>query len=71
MRIESKVKPEICHKCGSKRIAEILYGMPLGTSELQKDMEEGKIVLGGCCITNDDPKWQCVDCDAPIYKKFF
>jgi len=27
-----------------------------------------KIVLGGCCVSNDSPTWKCVDCGAVIHK---
>lgn len=54
-------KPE-CPKCGSKDIAEILWGMPVYDEKLIHDLEEGRIVLGGCCITGEDPDWHCNDC---------
>jgi hypothetical protein len=34
-----------------------------------EDMEAGRVVLGGCCVTEDDPKWQCADCEAVIYER--
>ena len=43
--------------------------------EIQQDpdiwalIDAGKIVLGGCCISGDDPKWKCADCGVDIYKK--
>ncbi len=51
-----------CPKCGSKRIARILWGMPAFTEELERDLEEGRIVLGGCCISEDSRDWECRDC---------
>lgn len=30
-------------------------------------MDEGKIVLGGCCITDNDPQFQCNNCHAKIF----
>ena len=30
--------------------------------ELQKKIDDGKIVLGGCCVTFDDPRWECAEC---------
>jgi hypothetical protein len=24
--------------------------------------ERGEVVLGGCCVTDDDPKWFCREC---------
>jgi len=68
MRYESAKKPQSCPACGSKRIAEILYGMPVYSSKLQKEEKEGKIVIGGCCITDDDPTWQCQKCSIDIYR---
>lgn len=69
IRCESKTKPKKCPACGSSRIAEILYGMPAFSAKLERDLNAGRIVLGGCCVTNDDPKWQCADCQMPVYKK--
>lgn len=55
-------KPQKCSKCGSKKIASILYGYPAFSSELKSDLDEEKTVVGGCCISNDDPPWECADC---------
>lgn len=55
-------KPKKCTKCGSKKIAKILYGLPAFSPELKRQLESGEIVLGGCIITGNDPKWQCVEC---------
>lgn len=68
-RYESADKPEKCPKCGCERIAVILYGEPAGSEKLMDDMQAGRIVLGGCCITGDDPKWQCTGGETEIYKK--
>ena len=69
-RITSKRKPEKCTVCGSAKIARIQYGLVLDDSiELNKDIDEGKVVLGGCCITLDDPSWECIYCRTKIYKK--
>ena len=68
-RYERTRKPRKCPVCGSNRIADIWYGMQAYSEELDKGMKEGRIVLGGCCISDDDPKWQCADCDIRIYKK--
>jgi hypothetical protein len=60
-------KPEICPVCGSKRIAAYLYGLPMLSDELDKEISEGKIVLGSCCITDDDPYFRCLECGADFY----
>ena len=41
-----------CPRCGSNKTAKILYGYPLYTEELQKKLDSGECVLGGCCITS-------------------
>ena len=67
-RYESKAKPSKCPKCGSARVAKILYGMPIGLDGIGADLDAGKIVLGGCELTGDDPAWQCLDCETGIHK---
>ncbi len=71
MRYEYEKKPKICPVCGSKKIANILYGLPVFSEKLNKDIETGKIVLGGCIITDDDPAWQCTVCKKKFYRKRF
>lgn len=51
-----------CPHCGSSAIAEILYGMPAFSEELQRDLENKRIVLGGCMIMGDDPEHYCWGC---------
>lgn len=68
-RFESSRKPRKCPACGSKRVASIMYGYPILSEELEKQLEAGEITLGGCCISSDDPKWECVDCDVQVYRK--
>jgi hypothetical protein len=53
--IRSKKRPEKYYECGSWRIAGILYGLPAQSPELDRDLETGRIVLGGCVITDNDP----------------
>ena len=69
IRYSSGRKPGKCPHCGSLRIANILYGEPAYSERLMADIKTGKIILGGCLLTMDDPKWQCVDCNTEIYKK--
>ena len=51
-----------CPLCNRKKIATILWGLPADMRELEKEIEEKKIVLGGCIVTDHDPKWECTDC---------
>ena len=63
------MKIKNCPNCNSPRIAKILYGMPEVGDELDKALMEGKIVLGGCEILEDEPDHKCVVCDAFIFSK--
>lgn len=59
----SPVNPErVCPDCGSNRQALIFYGLPEFTDDLRARLEAGSIVLGGCCISGEDPEWHCLDC---------
>lgn len=39
-----------CPRCGSKRAARILYGMPAFSEKLRKELDDGVVALGGCII---------------------
>ena len=65
MRYNSKEKPQKCPKCNSNRVVNIVYGYP--EPETFREAESGKIALGGCCITEDDPSWKCLGCGIKIY----
>jgi hypothetical protein len=69
MHYEFSWKPRKCPACKSTGIASILYGNPAFYPELEADLEEKRIVLGGCMVTNDDPRWQCTTCDALFCRK--
>lgn len=49
-----------CPKCKSENLAKILYGLPAFDDKPEKDLEEKKIVLGGCEV--DDKHWHCNNC---------
>jgi len=50
-----------CPCCSSTRVARIAYGLP-NFEALQPDLDEGRVVLGGCCIFDSSPKWKCQAC---------
>lgn len=70
-RYEYQDKPAACPVCQSKRIAKILWGFPDFSEQLKDDLDAGKIALGGCCISDDDPVWRCADCHTNFYRKRF
>lgn len=60
-----------CPRCGSQNIARYIYGYPAFSEEMQKMLDEGKWVLGGCCISSVEidgqrvetmPARKCNDC---------
>ena len=51
-----------CPKCNGEKIALILWGYPHYNDELEKALEKKETVLGGCLVTDHDPKWECTDC---------
>ena len=44
---------KVCPKCKSKDITETIYGLisDSGMKDLEKELEDGKVRLGGCCIS--------------------
>ena len=52
----------VCPFCGGRHIAAYLRGMPAYSEELMKAIDDGEIILGGCCISGNDPRWHCHDC---------
>ena len=51
-----------CPNCNSSNYAKILWGLPADMRLVEKEMELGKIVLGGCTIAVGDPKRECNEC---------
>ena len=52
-----------CPNCNSSSFAEIFWGYPGDFDEsMQNDVERKEIVMGGCLVTDHDPKWECNVC---------
>ena len=46
-----------CPDCSSSTgLREIVYGLPDGP------IAEEKYVIGGCCVTDNDPTLKCIEC---------
>lgn len=67
-RVVSERKPRRCPKCKHYPLASILYGMPVFDAELERKIEEGRIAIGGCCVSDEDPVWLCTKCGLEIYR---
>lgn len=50
-----------CPKCGSDKVARILYGL-VAYDDVKNDLKAGRITLGGCCVTDESPAWECTQC---------
>lgn len=59
-------KPVHCPYCGG-RVVPIVYGEP--SEEVFDKHARGEVVLGGCCITGKDPKWECNKCGQWFRRK--
>ena len=58
-----------CPACGSTKVAMVRMGLPAFSEQLERDLEAGKIRLGGCSIVGDidtghsiNPERYCNDC---------
>ena len=49
-----------CPKCGSLDVVPIEHGYP--GPEMMTEAERGEIALGGCCVTDRDPRKHCKAC---------
>jgi len=52
-----------CPKCNSSSVATIFWGYPADMDSLKEALEKKEIVLGGCVVTDDDPKLECNNCN--------
>lgn len=58
-----------CPNCDSKNTCRILYGMVDYAPELERQLADGKISLGGCILTDNDPNRHCNDCEVDFDSK--
>jgi len=67
MKLE-KIKPKLyrkdksCPNCNSHYLQAICYGYP--GDEMSASYIRGEIMLGGCCISGNDPQWHCTECQT-------
>lgn len=61
-RYRYQKKPRKCPVCGFHGIATYDYGMPAFDLE-----ENDNIMLGGCCVTDDQPRWRCNLCETDLH----
>ncbi len=51
-----------CPKCGSRRIAPILYGINGSSEEMELQLKDEKIFLEKGCISGPKPAYHCFEC---------
>lgn len=51
-----------CPECKSANRTEIIYGLITDMREIEEQLAREEIVLGGCIVTGNDPKWECNEC---------
>ena len=61
--MKDRTLPTECPSCGASRVAEILYGLPVADDDLERDLEANRVVLGGCCVSENMPAWRCTECE--------
>lgn len=54
-----------CPDCGNK-LVEIVYGMP--GSDVIKQVEKGEVFLGGCMVSDVNPKYHCNTCERSYFE---
>jgi hypothetical protein len=55
-------KPKYCPSCRHTPVADIVYGLVSLDEELNQQLEAGLVTLGGCCVSDNDPAWECSQC---------
>jgi rubrerythrin len=64
---EAQLEKRICPKCRKSVVpVPIAYGYP--SPDLFEDADAGRVQLGGCVISGDDPQWACPACEAPHFE---
>ena len=49
-----------CPGCQSDEVIPIVYGMP--SEELLARQSEGRVIIGGSCVSFGNPRWFCKKC---------
>jgi len=59
----------ICPRCGSNNTERFHCCMPALNSELQKQIDKGELVLGACCVAENNPSHHCNACKKDFGRK--
>ena len=61
-------KKRQCPKCHSEKVIPIVYGDIDGSPHVMQQIENGEIETGGCCVSDESPKWKCSECEERFGK---
>ncbi len=61
-KFRALVASQQCPQCTSRNASYINYGLPILDATMLSDLEAGLMVLGGCDISDDMPRWHCRAC---------
>ncbi len=64
------MKKRLCPICGKNNTAKIFWGLPNMTLELENEIKNKTLVLGGCCLPIPEPSHYCFNCDKNILINF-
>ena len=56
------IRQQRCPNCNSDRVVFGLYGLPTGSDELFRLIDEGHVALRGCVLDPDVKPWTCNNC---------
>jgi len=56
-------KNPTCPICKKDNVALIFWGYPGDMDWYLQAIKDKKIVGGGCCVSDNDPNWECTDCN--------
>jgi hypothetical protein len=59
-------KGSTCPACAKAKLVPIVYGLP--GPEIRQEFEMGLVQLGGCCVTDNDPELECLDCETKFMR---
>jgi hypothetical protein len=54
--------PVVRPRCRSMDVAVYLWGEPAFSDELEQDIGAGRVVIGGCVVSEEDPIHRCRAC---------
>ena len=50
-------------------VAEYIWGEPCLDEDLFKAIDNGEVILGGCCVSDHDPQYHCNTCHKDFGKR--